>query len=132
MKNQINIADIPGISQLIKDYVTKEEKIASLYGRNLSPESLLIQAREKISNYKHREKLVDELQRQLKNLQLSEKQTINLKNLSLANSITITTGHQLNLMTGPLYFIYKILQVIKLCDMMNERQEEFKLSLIHI
>lgn len=126
MKNQINIADIPGNSQLIKDYITKEEKIASFYGRNLSPESLLIQAREKISNYKHREKLVDELQRQLKNLQLSEKQTLNLKNLSLANSITVTTGHQLNLMTGPLYFIYKILQVIKLCDTMNERQEEFK------
>lgn len=125
MKNQINIADIPGTDQLIKDYINKKESIAPFYGRNLSPESLLSQAKEKTSSYIHREKLVKELHKQLDKLQLSDKQKLNLSNLSLANSVTITTGHQLNLMTGPLYFIYKILHVIKLCEVMNKNQDKF-------
>jgi len=33
--------------------------------------------------------------------------------LELPNTFTVTTGHQLSLMTGPLYFIVKILHVIK-------------------
>lgn len=125
MKNQINIADIPGINPLIKDYVNKKESTTPFYGRNLSPESLLSQAKEKTSSYIHREKLVKELQKQLEKLELSDKQKTNLNNLSLANSVTITTGHQLNLMTGPVYFIYKILHAIKLCDEMNKYQGKF-------
>ena len=30
------------------------------------------------------------------------------------NTFTITTGHQLNLFTGPLYFLYKIVSTINL------------------
>src|SRR5690242_16458135 len=37
----------------------------------------------------------------------------NLKSLESENTFTITTGHQLSLFTGPLYFIYKILSAVK-------------------
>ena len=36
-----------------------------------------------------------------------------INKLELPNTFTVTTGHQLSLMTGPLYFIVKILHVIK-------------------
>ncbi|HEK19410.1 MULTISPECIES: bacillithiol biosynthesis cysteine-adding enzyme BshC [unclassified Mucilaginibacter] len=36
------------------------------------------------------------------------------------NTFTITTGHQLNIFTGPLYFIYKIVTAIKLCRQLKE------------
>lgn len=36
--------------------------------------------------------------------------------LSDAKTFTVTTGHQLSLLTGPLYFIYKILTAIKLSE----------------
>ena len=39
----------------------------------------------------------------------NEIQKKNIDNLLEKNTFTITTGHQLNLLTGPLYFIYKIL-----------------------
>ncbi|HEY0896316.1 MAG TPA: bacillithiol biosynthesis cysteine-adding enzyme BshC [Sphingobacteriaceae bacterium] len=38
----------------------------------------------------------------------------NLEKLTAANTFTVTTGHQLNIFTGPLYFIYKIVTTIKL------------------
>jgi bacillithiol biosynthesis cysteine-adding enzyme BshC len=43
----------------------------------------------------------------------------NLKLLKEENSVTITTGHQLNLYTGPLYVVYKIMHIIKLAEEMN-------------
>ncbi|MBS7564159.1 bacillithiol biosynthesis cysteine-adding enzyme BshC [Mucilaginibacter sp. Bleaf8] len=38
----------------------------------------------------------------------------NIDLLAADNSYTVTTGHQLNIFTGPLYFIYKIVTAIKL------------------
>jgi bacillithiol biosynthesis cysteine-adding enzyme BshC len=38
----------------------------------------------------------------------------NIKLLRAENTYTITTGHQLNIFAGPLYFIYKIVTAIKL------------------
>ena len=38
----------------------------------------------------------------------------NISSLNLPDTYTITTGHQLNIFAGPLYFIYKIVTAIKL------------------
>jgi len=38
----------------------------------------------------------------------------NIESLKTDNTYTVTTGHQLNIFAGPLYFIYKIVTVIKL------------------
>ncbi len=43
----------------------------------------------------------------------------NIQLLKDANTFTITTGHQLNLFTGPLYFIYKIASTINLCKQLK-------------
>jgi bacillithiol biosynthesis cysteine-adding enzyme BshC len=50
----------------------------------------------------------------------------NIASLENENCFTITTGHQLSLLTGPLYFIYKILHVIKQCELLNEKFPEKK------
>lgn len=44
--------------------------------------------------------------------------------LAAANSVTVTTGHQLCLATGPLYVIYKALSVIALARRLNQIQSE--------
>jgi bacillithiol biosynthesis cysteine-adding enzyme BshC len=43
----------------------------------------------------------------------------NIANLRLPNTYTITTGHQLNIFAGPLYFIYKIVSAIKLAQQLK-------------
>lgn len=49
-------------------------------------------------------------------LDLNEKEEVitNLQLLKEENTFTVTTGHQLCLYTGPLYFIYKIISTIRL------------------
>ena len=44
----------------------------------------------------------------------------NIELLRADNTYTVTTGHQLNIFTGPLYFIYKIVTAIKLCNQLKE------------
>ncbi len=44
----------------------------------------------------------------------SQKLIQNIEILHQNNTFTITTGHQLNIFTGPLYFIFKIVTAIKL------------------
>lgn len=124
MENQINISEIPSINKLVKDYLNKESFVRSFYHQDFNYQNLINQSKEKINNYLHRETLVYELSEQLSKIHLSDKQKLNLEKLSLKNTVTITTGHQLNLMSGPLFFIYKILHVIKLCDFMNKNQKE--------
>lgn len=66
-----------------------------------------------------RELLTKVLDEKYKNLSVSGKLKSNLNSFKEANTFTITTGHQLCFMTGPLYFIYKILHVIKLSEDLN-------------
>lgn len=49
----------------------------------------------------------------------------NIQALRHNHTFTITTGHQLNLATGPLYFIYKILTVIKIAENLNENYPQY-------
>ena len=67
-----------------------------------------------------RELLTKVLEQKYKGLAVSEKLKSNLNLLEDTNTYTITTGHQLCLMTGPLYFIYKILHVIKLAEALKQ------------
>lgn len=44
---------------------------------------------------------------------------ISLQKLQKGSTYTVTTGHQLNLFTGPAYFIYKIINTIKLAEKLS-------------
>src|SRR5690606_21269725 len=50
--------------------------------------------------------------------------TANLEALLQENTFSITTGHQLNLFTGPLYFLYKIISAINLASALKEKYSE--------
>ena len=63
--------------------------------------------------------LVQELKKQYEGVETSEKVKINIGSLLSADTFTITTAHQNNIFTGPLYFIYKIVHAIKLADQLK-------------
>ncbi len=45
----------------------------------------------------------------------------NIRKLDEENTFTVTTGHQLCLFTGPLFFPYKILSTIRLAEELNQK-----------
>ena len=120
----ISLKDSNYFSKLMLNYINQDENLKDFY--NLFPikENYIKQAKNKLEHYKNRAILVDQISKQLSHLDLSEKQQNNLKKLREKNTVTITTGHQLNLFTGPIFFFYKILQVIKACEELNKEQNE--------
>lgn len=112
-------------SPLITDYLLQKDNVKQLYSAFPSDDAFVKHTQEKLSQYPHREIVHKALSVQMGNLNLSEKQIQNLEKFKLSNTVTVTTGHQLNLLTGPLYFFYKILQVIRCCEEMNARHPEF-------
>ena len=121
----ISLKDSNYFSSLMLDYVHQKEEVKPFYHRFPSKSSYIEQAEEKLNNYTNRETLVQQLSLQLNDLTLSKKQTKNLELLKKENTVTITTGHQLNLFTGPIFFFYKILQVIKQCKELNKSQDKY-------
>lgn len=68
-----------------------------------------------------RQVLTNVLEKQHDGVDLSEKQQHNLTLLNDKNTFTVTTGHQLNIFCGPLFFIYKIISTIKSCEQLKEK-----------
>ena len=68
----------------------------------------------------HRAMLVNSLKNQYSNIDISKATAQNIASLKQDNTFTVTTGHQLNLFTGPLYFFYKIISTINLCKQLKK------------
>jgi bacillithiol biosynthesis cysteine-adding enzyme BshC len=49
----------------------------------------------------------------------------NITSLKEVNTFTVTTGHQLNIFTGPLYFIYKIVNAINLARDLKKQYPQY-------
>lgn len=56
---------------------------------------------------------------------LSDAVAHNISSLANENTFTITTGHQICLFTGPLYFIYKIISAIQLCTALKAKYPQY-------
>ena len=69
--------------------------------------------------------MVRVIKHQYKGINLKNVQINNIDSLLKDNTFTITTGHQLNLLTGPLYFIYKIISVINLSESLNKKYKKY-------
>ena len=104
-------------TKLITDYLDEKKELEPSYNRYPKIENFKNQIAEKQQNFpfENRQILVSELQKQYSNFEVSETTLNNIKLLNDSNTFTITTGHQLNLFTGPLYFLYKIISTINLC-----------------
>ena len=104
-------------SPLINDYLDQNSTIQSFYNRFPTIENFEAQIQEKSENFNvnaKREILVSVLEKQYSKVSTSETTLNNIQLLNNSNSFTVTTGHQLNLFSGPLYFLYKIISTINL------------------
>jgi len=103
-----------------KDLLLSESQheLSDFIGIPFSKDALQKQALLKSREFstKKRELLAKELNNKYASIKQNEICKKNIDSLTNENCFTITTGHQLSLLTGPIYFIYKILHVIKQCE----------------
>lgn len=110
-------------STLICDLLDNHPDLKSFYGHRPSIENFKFQMEAKSSHFSehHRAVLSNVLLEDYNKMEVHEGPSVaHIKLLSQKNTFTITTGHQLNLLTGPLYFLYKIISVINLCKKLKE------------
>ena len=108
-------------SKLICDYIEKSPSLAPFCTEFPSVSAFKKQAASKVVQYspQQREVLLTTLRQQYRDIPTTAATQKNIDLLADSKSVTVTTGHQLCLMTGPLFFIYKIVQTIKLCEQLN-------------
>jgi bacillithiol synthase len=113
-------------SDLSNLLVYKQESLVQLIGSPFSKESLLKQSSIKKNSFsiEKRKLLTSVLKDQYSKVKTNHLVNENIEKLNLTNTFTITTGHQLSLFTGPLFFIYKILNVIKLAKELSDSNPE--------
>ncbi|RZN81509.1 MAG: bacillithiol biosynthesis cysteine-adding enzyme BshC [Winogradskyella sp.] len=112
----ISFRDTNYFSSFICDYLDENPELKPLYHRFPKLENFKQQIEEKSLSVRpeSRTVLVDVLKKQYQNTDASELTLQNIESLQSENTYTITTGHQLNLFTGPLYFLHKIVSTINL------------------
>ncbi|CAN5221608.1 bacillithiol biosynthesis cysteine-adding enzyme BshC [soil metagenome] len=120
----LSYAETNYFSKLVLDYINNEALLKPFYTQpvNINGIKAAIEARKSFSQ--QRTVLVQELQNQYEGVEKSDALIANINLLLRENTFTVTTAHQPNIFTGPLYFIYKILHTIKLAQHLKQQLPE--------
>ncbi len=102
-------------TSIVLDYISGAPSLKEFYSKLVSIEGTeqAIEARKNFPT--DRRLLVEGLQRQYESISDADSVLSNISLLSDVNTFTVCTAHQPNILTGHLYFIYKILHTVKLC-----------------
>ncbi|MFH6768243.1 bacillithiol biosynthesis cysteine-adding enzyme BshC [Gaetbulibacter aquiaggeris] len=114
-------------SSLICDYIEEAQVLKPFYNRFPKLENFRKQIEEKHASFSmlSRSILVDSLRDQYTHIETSDSTAQNIESLNQINTFTVTTGHQLNIFTGPLYFLYKIVSTINLTTDLNKAYPDY-------
>ncbi|GGG30220.1 putative cysteine ligase BshC [Dokdonia pacifica] len=126
-KDTITYSETGYFSKLICHYLDQDERVTPFYHRFPSLENFEAQIIEKQAWFSSasRNALVTSLEKQYEQFSVSDATQLHIEKLSAATTFTITTGHQLNLFTGPLYFLYKIIHTITLSRKLKQQHPNY-------
>ncbi|HLF32605.1 MAG TPA: bacillithiol biosynthesis cysteine-adding enzyme BshC [Cyclobacteriaceae bacterium] len=123
---KISLKDSGFYPKILIDYINGNNGLKEFisHGPDIANFEKAIKAR-KFSREK-RVKLFEELISQYKDIPPKEAVLENIQSLVKTNCYTVTTGHQLNIFTGPLYFIYKIITTINTSRALSKEYPEYR------
>ncbi|RAJ08410.1 bacillithiol biosynthesis cysteine-adding enzyme BshC [Chitinophaga skermanii] len=109
-------------SSLVSDFLTSAPSIRNFTQYNPTHPDVELAIKTKANQPIHRDVLVKALQGQYSRLEhVDTAVRTNIELLLSTNTYTICTAHQPNIFTGYLYFVYKILQTVKLSRELTEK-----------
>lgn len=112
-------------SSLFLDYLAQKPELQSFYSFFPSIENFEKLIKKKNFSQEKRDVLTDVLHQQYEGFTISERTKDQIESLRSAKTFTVITGHQLNLFTGPLYFIYKIVTAINLAEQLKKAYPDY-------
>lgn len=103
-------------SNIVLDYIDQSPKLKPFFAHPPSLQGIqkAIDIRKRIST--QRDVLVKGLKKQYESVKTDQAVQKNIEALLSENTFTVTTAHQPNIFTGPLYCIYKNFHAIKLAE----------------
>ncbi len=113
--SSFDLLSIGALPNLVRDYLQDQAAVKKFYHYQPNIQSIIEAANSRTLEY--RNELVDSLIAQ--NASFSNKELI--ESLRESNAFTVTTGHQLCVATGPLYFLYKIASTIALAKNLSKQ-----------
>ena len=113
-------------SKIATDYVDRANSLMPFVAHEPTVAGVEHAIAERKNFTTNRQVLVDELRTQYTTVEAVAAVQKNIDLLLSADTFTITTAHQTNIFTGPLYFVYKILHAIKLAEHLNRSLPAYK------
>lgn len=104
-------------NRLILDLISGKNEVKPFYGLSHAVESYAAKMQERSNFPLDRSTLAEVVLQQYEAIGGAKGTVLsNIEALHEERTFTVTTGHQLNIFTGPLYFVYKILHTIRLAE----------------
>ncbi|MGI4886339.1 MAG: bacillithiol biosynthesis cysteine-adding enzyme BshC [Janthinobacterium lividum] len=127
MVQTLSYAETGAFSGLLTDYLAQKPDLAPFYHRWPALENFAAQIEEKQAAYspEARQRLAGALRAQYAAGDVPAAVAANIDLLAKDTTFTVTTGHQLNLLTGPLYVVYKIVSAIKLSHELKAKYPQY-------
>ena len=110
-------------SKIVTDYLIQSEELSSFYSYENSLKGLELAMKQRVFSADTRKTIVTYFKNQYAE-QASVHQLENISLLEKENCFCITTAHQPNIFTGPLYVVYKILHAIKLAETLRAKYSD--------
>ncbi|MFT5892730.1 MAG: bacillithiol biosynthesis cysteine-adding enzyme BshC [Dokdonia sp.] len=126
-KDTITYSETGYFSKLICQYLDQDKSVIPFYHRFPLLENFEAQIKEKRAWFADTSRIIlmTSLQKQYAQTAISDATQTHIEKLGEETTFTITTGHQLNLFTGPLYFLYKIIHTITLSRKLKQQHPNY-------
>lgn len=124
-KHCVDLNKTGQFSRFFLDYIGGKESLRPFYAHQPRLESFKDAIGAKSFPTENRAILHETLQKQYAGLEIVDVVSENIESLLDKKTFTVTTGHQLNLFTGPLYFVYKLVSTINLAKQLKSAYPDF-------
>ncbi|MGY8793095.1 MAG: bacillithiol biosynthesis protein BshC, partial [Gammaproteobacteria bacterium] len=124
-RTHLSLRKAGSFSKMFLDYIEGQDALKEFYEWEPKIESFQSAITNKAFSPTKRKTLINALERQYDSLNCASKLSENIQSLSEARTFTVTTGHQLNIFTGPLYFLFKLITTINLSKKLKAHYPDY-------
>lgn len=125
--NHVDYRDVPQLSFKDKAYIHSEDFLTDYYNYPPTLEGFDKAIEERQKHPVDRVTLIENLKNDYETRTAHPSQLKNIDALSSDRTFTVITAHQPSLLTGPLYYIYKICSIIHLSKTLNKTYPKYRI-----